>query len=163
MMSSMLPNDPNQPKKGKSEPFSEIIKSMNGFLNEKPVRGFLQSIDEFFKAPFPPGTSGTIPLKTIENADETIVIAELPGIKKEQIHLDILGNHLTISVENRRIDTEKDDINHVYQQKQFFQQSSRTISLPRPINEKKVKASYRDGLLQIRILHEKGKTISIEE
>ena len=38
------------------------------------------------------------------------------------------------------------------------QKSSRTISLPHTINEKKVKASYRDGLLKIRIPQEKEGT-----
>lgn len=162
-MSSMHSNDQNKQNKELAEPFNQIIKSMNGFFNEKPVRGFLQSIDEFFRAPFPPGTgTGTFPVKTIATDDEYIITAELPGIKREQIHLDIYENNLTISIENQQTMTEKDDIHHIYQQKQFWQQSSRTISLPRPIKEKNVKASYRDGLLQVRIPHEKGKSINIE-
>lgn len=162
-MSSMLPNDHNKQKKGKTEPFNEIIKSMNGFFNEKPIRGFLQSIDEFFKAPFPNTGWGTFPVKTIETADGYLITAELPGTKREQIHLDILGNHLTITVENHETEIEKDDIGQSYRHKQSLQHSSRTIALPRPINEKKVKASYRDGLLQVHIPQEKGKSITIDE
>ncbi|XJZ26005.1 Hsp20/alpha crystallin family protein [Bacillota bacterium Lsc_1132] len=162
-MSSMLPSDQNNSKKGKAEPFNEIIKSMNDFFNEKPVRGFLQSIDEFFRAPFPPSSGGTFSVKTIDTGEEYIVTAELPGIKKEQIHLDIYENYLTISVDNKQVSTEKDDVNQIYQQKQIWQQSSRTVSLPRPIKERNVRATYRDGLLEILIRHDKGKTIHIND
>ncbi len=161
-MSSMQPSDQNNQKKNKAEPFSELIKSMNGFFNEKPVRGFLQTIDEFFKSPFPPGSAGTFSLKTADNGEEYIVTAELPGIKKEQIHLDLYDNLLTISVDNKQVTTEKDEVNNLFRQSQLWQQSSRTVSLPRPVKEKNVKASYHDGLLEICIRHDKGKTIQID-
>ncbi len=51
-----LQSDKNNPKKPNPEPFGELVKSMNDFFNEKPVRGFLQSIDDFFKTPFPQWT-----------------------------------------------------------------------------------------------------------
>jgi HSP20 family molecular chaperone IbpA len=160
-MSSMLPSDKNNPKKPKSEPFGEIMKSMNDFFNEKPIRGFLQSIDEFFKSPFPSGSSFHV--DTIETEGEYVISAELPGVKREQIHLNIAENFLTISVENKELETEEDEYHQVYQRKFLRQQSSRTISLPHTINEKKVKASYRDGLLKIRVPQEKGKVIEIED
>ncbi|MGG5253836.1 Hsp20/alpha crystallin family protein [Neobacillus sp. SM06] len=161
-MSSMLPSDQNNQKKGKPEPFNELIKSMNNFFNEKPVKGFLQTIDDFFRSPFPPGSAGAFSVKTIDNGEEYIVTAELPGIKKEQIHLDLYENLLTITVDNKQVSTEKDEVNNVFRQSQFWQQSSRTVSLPRPVKEKNVKAAYQDGLLEIRIRHDKGKTIQID-
>jgi len=160
-MSSITPNDKNNPKNKKSESFGELMKTMNDFFNEKPIRGFLQSMDEFFKTPFPPVT--TFPIETVETGNEYIITAELAGIKKEQIQLNIVGSHLTISVENNVIETEEDDKNQFYHRKFSRQQTSRTISLPQPINEKDIKASYRDGMLQIRIPLEKGKIIHLED
>jgi HSP20 family protein len=159
-MSSMLPDKNNQ-KKTKDEPFGDLIKSMNNFFNEKPVRGFLQSIDDFFKSPFPPHTSFQI--ETLETEKEIILTSELPGIKKDQIHLDILGNQITITIKNTEDQLEEDAIHNVFSRRYLQQQMSRTITLPKPINEKKVKAHYRDGLLQIHIPQQKGKTINIEE
>src|SRR4051794_33561432 len=104
VMSSITPNDKNNHKNKKSEPFGELIKTMNDFFNEKPIRGFLQSMDDFFKTPFPP-VSG-FATETVETGNEYIITAELAGIKKEQIHLNIVGNYLTISVENHVIETE---------------------------------------------------------
>lgn len=158
-MSDMLPSDPNKKNKNNSEPFGELIKSMHDFFNEKPIKGFLQSMDDFFKNPFPPGFG--FPVETVDNGKEYIVSAELPGIKRDQIHLNIQGHLLTISIDNHQVELEEDEINQVYKQKQFRQYSSRTISLPQAINEQKIKASYRDGLLQIRIPQEKGKIINI--
>ena len=159
-MSSMVPNDKNS-KKPKSESFGDLMKTMNDFFNEKPIKGFLQSIDDFFKSPFPPGA--TFNVDTIETGDEYIISAELPGVKREQIHLNISGNYLTISVENKELETAEDEHNQIYRRKYLQQKSSRTISLPHTINEKNVKASYRDGLLKIRIPQEKGKIIEIDD
>ncbi|MDP4083838.1 MAG: Hsp20/alpha crystallin family protein [Bacillota bacterium] len=159
-MSAMQP-DKNKHKKTKDEPFGDLVKSVNSFFNEKPVRGFLQTIDDFFKNPFPPGPSFHV--DTVETNNEIIVSAELPGIKREQIQLDVLGNYLTISIENCEEEFEEDEVNQVYKRSQFREHSSRTIVLSHPINEKNIKASYRDGLLKIRIPQEKGKSISIEE
>lgn len=160
-MSSNLPGDKNHSKKPLPEPFSDLMRSMNDFFNEKPIRGFLQSIDDFFKTPFP--FDAGFPVETVETVNEYIVTAELAGVKREQIHLNITGNYLTISVENREIETAENENNQVYRRRFVRQQSSRTISLPPAINESKIKASYRDGLLQVRIPREKGKMIEIEE
>ena len=133
---------------------------MNDLIHEKPVKGFLQSMDEFFNNPFP---SGAFPVQVRELEDETIISAELPGIKKEQIRLNILPNQLTISIENNEVEAKEDLNNHFFHKKVSQQRLSRTISLPMVINERLVKASYRDGLLTIRIPLVKGKTINIED
>lgn len=156
-MSSMTPNNKNN----KPEPFGELMKTMNDFFNEKPIRGFLQSIDEFFKSPFPPISA--FPVETIETGNEYLISAELPGVKKEQIRLNIVGNYLTITVENNVLETEEDEKKQVYRRRMSKQHTSRTVSLPQPINEKRIKASYRDGLLQIRIPQEKGKSIPLDD
>ena len=160
-MSSKLPNDPNDDKMKPEPPFGELIRSMQNFFNEKPMRGFLQSMDEFLKSPFPQGFG--FPIDTVDNGKEYIVSAELPGIKREQIQLNIQGHLLTISINNHQVELDEDEINQVFKQKHYQQYSSRTIALPQAINEKKIKANYRDGLLQIRIPQEKGKIIDIED
>jgi HSP20 family protein len=159
-MSSILPGDQDNQKKPKPEHFRDFFRTMNEFVHEKPVKGFLQSIDEFFNSPFP---GGSLPVQVRENDDEYIISAELPGVKKEQIRLNILPNHLTISVENNKMETKEDQINHIFQKKVSQQRLARTIPLPVTINEKMIKASYRDGLLTIRFPLDKGKTINIED
>ncbi|MEH7252815.1 Hsp20/alpha crystallin family protein [Neobacillus niacini] len=159
-MSSMIPSDENNNKKVKPEHFKDFFRSMNDLIHEKPVKGFLQSMDEFFNNPFP---SGGFPVQVRDLEDETIISAELPGIKKEQIRLNILPNQLTITIENHEVEAKEDLNNHFFHKKVSQQRLSRTISLPMVINERLVKASYRDGLLTIRIPLIKGKTINIED
>ena len=156
----MLPGDQNNPKKLKPEQFRDFFRTMNDFFHEKPIKGFLQSIDEFFNSPFP---NGGFPVEVMETGNDYLIIAELPGVKREQIHLSIFNNYLTISVNNNEIETKEDTNNHIFQRRVSRQHTARSISLPHPINEKLVKASYRDGLLKIRIPQEKGKIINIED
>lgn len=155
-MSSQLPE--NKHKKNK-ESFGEIMKSMNSFFTERPIKGLLESIDEFFKNPF---TQLSFPLELTETSKEYIITAELPGIKKDQIQINIIGNQLTISIDNVAELAEIDEINHSYRRRHSIQKSSRSVNLPVPIDEKQVKASYKDGLLQIRIPRKSGKSIEID-
>lgn len=155
-MSSQLPE--NKHKKNK-EAFGEIMKSMNSFFTERPIKGLLESIDEFFKNPF---TQLSFPLELTETSKEYIITAELPGIKKDQIQINIIGNQLTISIDNVAELAEIDEINHSYRRRHSIQKSSRSVNLPVPIDEKQVKASYKDGLLQIRIPRKSGKSIAID-
>lgn len=151
----------NQDKKGKNEPFGDLMKSMNQFFNEKPVKGFLQTMDEFFRNPFPFQSSFHVDVR--ETEEQHIITAELPGVKREQIKLDILDNYVTISVQSNEIYTEEDENQKIIKRRQSMQRSSRTIPLPQPIIESKVKASYQNGLLKILIPKQKGKQIKIEE
>jgi HSP20 family protein len=155
-MSSHSPE--NKHKKNK-ESFGEIMKSMNSFFTERPIKGLLESIDEFFKNP---NIQQSFPIKLTETNKEYCITAELPGIKKEQIQIDTIGNQLTISIKNMEELTEFDEINHSYRRRHSIQKSSRSVNLPVPIDEKQVKASYKDGLLQIRIPRKSGKSVQID-
>jgi len=144
----------------RNEPFGDLMKSMNHFFHEKPVKGFLQTIDEFFKNPFPYSSSFHVDMK--ETVSEYVITAKLPGVNREQIHLDVLENYITISVQSIDSFTEEDENGSIIKRRQSMQKSTRTIPLPQPINESKVKASYKDGLLKIRIAKQKGKQILID-
>lgn len=152
-------NEPRDPKK--SEPFGDWFKSVHHFLNEPPVRGFLESIDDFFRQPLFPQASFHIEVR--EQRDNHLVIAELPGVNKEQIGIDIIGDTLSVTVKKQDIFTEEDDRNKIYRRSESLQRSNRTITFPHPIDEKMVKASYRNGLLEISVPKVKGKTIEINE
>lgn len=147
-------------RKEKNEPFGDLMKSMNQFFHEKPVKGILQTMDEFFKNPFPYAASFRVNVH--ETADEQIITAKLPGIKREQIKIDVLDNYVTITVHSIESFTEEDSNKNMVRKQHSMQKSSRTIPLPQPVNENKVKASYQNGLLQIRIPKQKGKQIVID-
>lgn len=140
-------------------PFENIMNSMNHFFHEKPIRGFLQTIDDFFSNPFP---GSSFQVERSETDTEYIVTAKLPGIKKEQIQLDIYDRYITISVHHEEEVSEENTIKHIVKKQHSLQTASRTIPFPYPINEKKIKASYENGLLQVRAAKPKGKRILLD-
>ena len=102
-------------------------------------------------------------MEVSETTDNHIVTAELPGVNKEQISLNILGNSLSISVNRKNIYTEEDDKNKTFRRNESFQRTSRSVPFPHPIDERKVQAKYQDGLLTITIPKLQGKKIDIIE
>ncbi len=157
-MTSKLPLDPNNDEQ--QEHFGDIMKQMNQFFQDKPMRGILQTIDDFFKSPFP---ANSFPIDVSENERDHIVTAKLPGVNLEQIQINVLGNAMSIAVNNQEVITETDDNNQLYRKRQSLAQTSRTISLPFQINEQAVKASYKDGLLEIHVPKQAGKKIIIDQ
>ncbi|WP_071393367.1 Hsp20 family protein [Bacillus tuaregi] len=147
-------------KNEENDHFGELMRPFNQFFNEKPVKGFLQQIDELFHKPFFLASSFNVDVTETEK--EYLIKAELPGIKREQIDIDILNHYVTISVQSSESLTEEDENHDVVRKQHSMQRSSRTIPLPQPINEKTVKASYDDGLLQIIVPKQKGKKIYLE-
>jgi len=152
----MATNHPDRQKR--HEALEQWFKSMNQMMHEKPVKGILQSIDDFFRQPFP---HTTFHVDLNETDKEYVVTAELPGIKKDQIAIDVIDNTLTISVENKNVSSEVNEIAKTNRQRASMQRFSRTIPFSHPINEKKMRASYRDGLLEIKIAKKTGKKIDI--
>jgi len=151
----------NKEKSGALQPehFDLVVRSVNDFFHYPPVRGFLQTIDEFFNQPFP-RTAFHIDLK--ETVDEYIITAELPGVDKEQIQIGIFSNRAVISIENREELTETDEAAGNFRRRLTKKLDSRSISFPKPIIEHKAKASCRDGLLTIRLPKDKGKQLKID-
>jgi len=158
-MSSNFPMDPNKKEKT-PQPFNGFMRSMNQFFQEKPVKNFLQQMDEFFNNPFP---NMTFPISVNETENGTTIKAELPGMNKEQIQLDIYDHYLTISVNHQEIITEENTQAKTFHTSQMFNKRSRSIAFPHPIDEKKVTASYKNGLLTIKVPKQKGKKIMIED
>jgi HSP20 family protein len=152
----MAPNHPDRPKR--HEAIEHWFKSMNQIMNEKPVKGILQTIDDFFKQPFP---QPSFPVDVYETDKEYVVTAELPGVKKDQINLDVISNSLSISVNKTEVSSEVNELARTHRQRASLQRYSRTIPFSHPINERKIRASYNDGLLQIKIAKKLGKKIDI--
>ncbi|MEI5907237.1 Hsp20/alpha crystallin family protein [Bacillus spongiae] len=149
----------NRPSKNNREPFGDMMKSMNGFFHDRPVKGLLQSIDEFFSSPYP---FGGFPVDTEETKTEIIVTAKLPGVKKDELTIDILQNYVTISVEQNELKEEKDDLINKSSQQKAYHRTSRTIPLSTPINDRHVKATYKDGVLKLVLPKLKGRNIEIK-
>ncbi len=75
------------------------------------------------------------------------VKAELPGLKPAEIEVSVQGNTLRIQGERARDFDEKRENYHRVER--LYGQFHRAISLPSPVDASAVKASYKDGLLEV--------------
>ena len=84
-----------------------------------------------------------------EDKDNFTVVAELPGMKKEDIAVSLHNGSLSVSGE-RKSETQRDDT-EVYRAERFFGRFQRTVALPTAVAADKIKAQYKDGILTITL------------
>lgn len=89
------------------------------------------------------------PVDVMEDEDKIVVRAELPGMKREDIDIELTGDTLTIRGE-RKFESEESRENFVRVERAYGQfQRSFTIGVP--VKSGEVKASYKDGILDVTI------------
>ncbi|WP_059170919.1 Hsp20/alpha crystallin family protein [Bacillus sp. FJAT-27445] len=142
-----------------AEPLDNVIRSVNDFFHYPPVRGFLQSMDDFFHMPF---SHVPFQVDVEETGDEYILTAELPGINREQIQVGIFSDRVVIAIENREELTESNEAGRSFRKRMTKKLDSRSVSFPKAIVEHKAKATYRNGLLSIRLPIDKGRQLKID-
>jgi HSP20 family protein len=79
--------------------------------------------------------------------DRVLVKAEMPGIDKKELDIRVENNVLTITGEKKREKEIKDK--NAYRMERCYGKFSRSFSLPAPVDGEKVKANYKDGILEI--------------
>lgn len=85
-----------------------------------------------------------------EDKESYKVHAEIPGVKKEDIHVDIDGNQVSISAETRQ-EKEMKEGTKVLRSERFYGKTSRSFYLENEIDEAKADAEYKDGVLELRL------------
>lgn len=125
-------------------------------LREVPV---LQNrINRLFEDFFPENTleglkgfvGGWNPVVDIyETENETIIKADLPGMKKEDIQINIEGNVLSVSGERKTEDEVKKE--NYYRRERSYGMFKREFTLPSTVDHEKIKADFKDGVLKIEI------------
>ena len=83
-----------------------------------------------------------------ESAEEYLVSADLPGVKKEDISIDCSANLLTITAERKY---ETDERRKENRRERFFGTYQRSFTLPQGADTNKVEANYEGGVLMVHI------------
>jgi HSP20 family protein len=87
------------------------------------------------------------PLECALEGNQCVVKADLPGIDPKDLEVSVIGNHLTIKGEREARQEQK---SHDYLQREVrYGAFERAITLPEGVSADNVKASYRDGVLEI--------------
>ena len=84
-----------------------------------------------------------------EKDEKFVVRAELPGMKKEDADISVLGDTLTIKGE-RKAEAEVKDEDY-YRCELCYGKFSRSVALPAAVEAGKVQASYENGILEITL------------
>jgi HSP20 family protein len=84
-----------------------------------------------------------------EESDDLVLRAEIPGIKKEDIEVTITENTISISGEKKK-ETEAKRKNY-YKWESSYGSFCRTFRLPKEVQLNKVKSSFKNGILEIRM------------
>ncbi|MEM5649816.1 Hsp20/alpha crystallin family protein [Bacillus cereus] len=120
---------------------------MDDFFEQTPLRNVIADLNHFFQKG---NRLLTFPVDLYEVGEELVVTAELPGIQKEQIQIEIQSEYLKVSVKEEILEEEEETSHNYYRRERSISEASRLIKLPYSINKKAAKASYQNGVLEIR-------------
>lgn len=89
------------------------------------------------------------PIDVYETKDELVVAAEVPGVKEKDIHLAIVENVLALRGQRLPAGEVKEENYHRIERSTG--NFERHIPLPVPVQADRVRATYRDGVLHVRL------------
>jgi len=91
-----------------------------------------------------------IKLDVSEDDKAYSVHAEVPGVKKEDIHVNIDGSQVSISAEVKN-EKEVKEGERLLRSERYFGKVSRTFVLDQDVDEETAQAKYTDGVLELRL------------
>ena len=97
-----------------------------------------------------PAQPPAIKMDVKEEGDAYKVHAELPGVKKEDIHVTIDGNQVSISAEVKQ-EKEVKEGDRVLRAERYFGKVSRSFQLAQDIDDGKAGARFTDGVLELTL------------
>jgi HSP20 family protein len=93
--------------------------------------------------------------------DDVVIKAELPGMEKDDIEVNLSNHSLTLKGEKKRKEKIKEE--NYYCSERIYGSFSRALELPSDVQGEKVKASFTNGVLEIRLpIAETAKAKSIK-
>lgn len=105
-------------------------------------------------------------IEVSQRGGNLVVCVDLPGIRKEDVHLEIHDDYLVLEGE-RRQESEQNQ-GGVYRSERSYGRFYRTIPLPDGVNPEQVRANFKDGVLEVKVPmptaeQRQGRRIEIQE
>ena len=107
---------------------------------------FVRPVDMGGNAQQPP----SIKMDVKEQGDNYLVHAELPGVKKEDIHVVVDGNQVSISAETKQ-EKEVMEGDRILRSERYFGKVSRSFQLGQEIDDSKASAKFNEGVLELTL------------
>jgi HSP20 family protein len=117
---------------------------------------FAEVFPELFRGFFQPTARGSddgaleVRLDVKESEGEYQVQAEMPGVKKDDIHVQIDGNRVSIGAEVKR-ESEQKEGERVLRSERYYGSVGRSFQLASEIDESAASAKFEDGVLKLTL------------
>ncbi len=127
----------------KWEPFRDLMA-----MQDRMTRLFDETLSRIFKEEMPRRVWSP-PVDIVEREKEVVIKMDLPEMDQNEIDIKVEENTLIVQGERKFIKDTKDE-NYIQIERPYgtFQ---RTFSIPRTIDQEKIKASYKEGVLRISL------------
>jgi len=127
-------------------PQSDLFAALDRLTNMRAEidRVFESTVGSFSRSPAPLSRWNPA-VNVYQDKDQFTVVVELPGLKKEEIEISLHDDTLTISGERKR----EESSGLEFLTERLYGNFQRSLTLPTAVDTEKVKASYKDGLLQV--------------
>ncbi|MCU6498476.1 Hsp20/alpha crystallin family protein [Rugamonas sp. A1-17] len=127
------------------DPFGDLarlepLRGVEDFFRDFRLKNMLRDFD----------AKPLIKLDVAETEQAYSVKAELPGMKKEDIKVDVDGNRVTISAETKR-ESEQKEGETVVRSERYVGQLYRSFTLEKDVDDGKAEAKYQDGVLELTL------------
>lgn len=124
-------------------------------VRHRPLRSLVDEMFEDFLAPWAsPQTerrAASVPALNVVETDSTYRLSfELPGVKMDDVSVQVDGDQLVVSAE-RRFDDEKQEGDNYHRVEHRYGRFARSLSLPKDVRADQVDAAYRDGVLTVTV------------
>jgi HSP20 family protein len=117
---------------------------------------FSEPFEDVFRRMFRPirwegeAAAPEIKVDVEENDKSYVVKAEIPGVKKEDIDVQIDGNLVTISAESKR-EKKVEEKGKVIRSERYYGSMLRSFSLANDVDQAEASAKYTDGILELTL------------
>ena len=130
----------------------------HGVSNYNPFHELEQLEKEFFSDRF----LGAFKTDIKDTGDAYVLEADLPGFKKEDIHVNIDDHYLTVSAQRHTEAEQKDKKGNYVRCERSYGSFERSFDI-RGVEADKISGCYKDGVLQLTMPKKAGKTSSSRE
>jgi HSP20 family protein len=128
-------------------PFEEMERLFEGLYPRGWLRPFHYDWPAWSKVAAFGGKTPSADL--IERDNEIVVKAELPGVDKKDLDVSVTKN--TVSIKGTTSHEEKEEKGDYYRSEISRGEYARTLALPAEIDEEKVKATFKNGILELKL------------
>ena len=123
------------PLLGRFDPFWDVGDVLNRFMMHPMLRGGLEMEPQ-------------IKMDVKESDGKYLINADIPGVKKDDIHVSVEGNRVLISAETKQ-EKEVKEGERVIRSERSYGMTSRSFSLADEVDQSKIQAKYTDGVLEL--------------